>query len=88
MAASPAAQTRWSIYSTALRQIGAAVVGTPDARIVPEPSAVDGVHRVEEPRHGHDMRREVGRRLRVAGWGNVRRSLVEVRAALDDPGGS
>ena len=67
----------------ALRKLGTAVVATPDARIVPELSEVDGAHRVRVEM-AHDMRSEVTRRLRVSGRATFDDPLLEVRDALQD----
>jgi len=64
--------------------IGRSVVGTPDARIVPDPAAAIGeaAARVEL---AHAMRAEVQRRMRSAGLVTFDDGLIEVRDTLADP---
>ena len=64
-------------------EIGRTVVGTPDARIVPNADEVDGQARARvELAHG--MRDEVARRMRAAGLVTYDDGLVEVRDTLAD----
>jgi exodeoxyribonuclease V beta subunit len=65
-------------------EIARAVVGTPDARIVPEPADVAGetLARVEL---AHALRLEVQRRMRAGGLVTFDDGLIEVRDTLSDP---
>ncbi len=64
--------------------IGRTVIGTPDARIVPEPDAVAGPSRARVEL-AHLMRSEVHRRMGAAGLVTYDDGLVEVRDTLADP---
>lgn len=64
--------------------IGAAVVTTPDAHIVPDTDAVRGEPELRTEM-AHAMRDELRRRLRAAGMMTYDDSLVEARDALHDP---
>lgn len=66
-----------------LEQIGRAVVGTPDARIVPAADAVDGIARTRVEM-AHVIEREMARRLRAGGMVTFDDGLVEARDALAD----
>jgi exodeoxyribonuclease V beta subunit len=64
--------------------LGRAVVGTPDARIVPEAVAVAGEARARVEL-AHTMRAEMRRRMRRAGLVSYDDGLLEVADALADP---
>ena len=66
-----------------LEQIGLAVVGTPDARIVPAADTVDGIARTRVEM-AHVIKQEMARRLRAAGLVTFDDGLVEARDALAD----
>jgi exodeoxyribonuclease V beta subunit len=66
-----------------LIEIGRTVVGTPDARIVPDADQVDGQARARVEL-AHAMRGEVARRMRAAGLVTYDDGLVEVRDTLED----
>ena len=65
-------------------EIGRTVVGTPDARIVPDAADVEGRARARVE-VAHAMREEVARRMRAAGLVTYDDGLVEVRDTLADP---
>ena len=65
-------------------EIGRTVVGTPDARIVPDADEVDG-HAQARVELAHAMRAEVARRMRAAGLVTYDDGLVEVRDTIADP---
>jgi len=66
------------------RTIADAVVGALDARIVPDPTAVDGVAR-ERAELAGELRDETRRRLRHMDLATFDDALLEVRAALEHP---
>ena len=64
--------------------IGKAIAGTPDARILPEPTTSGGVPKVRAEM-ARDMKETVAQRLRAGGMVTFDDSLVEARDALTDP---
>jgi len=64
--------------------IGRAVIGTPDARIVPDAADLDGVAKARVEL-AHLLRAEVHRRMHAQGQVTYDDGLLEVRAALSDP---
>ncbi|MFV2038780.1 MAG: UvrD-helicase domain-containing protein, partial [Acidimicrobiales bacterium] len=67
-----------------LMAIGEAVVGTPDARIVPDAAEVEGLAHTRVSM-AHDMKRELKSRLRAARQVTFDDGLIEARDALRDP---
>jgi len=64
--------------------VARAVIGTPDARIVPDPDGVDGEARARVEL-AHAMRTEVHRRMQAQGQVTYDDGLLEVRDTLGDP---
>ena len=64
--------------------IGKAVIATPDVRIVPDPSAVEGVPRLRSE-IAREMKSLLSRRLRARGKVTFDDTLVEARDALTEP---
>ncbi len=64
--------------------VARAVIGTPDARIVPDPDDVDGAARARVEL-AHAMRTEVHRRMQAQGQVTYDDGLLEVRDTLGDP---
>ena len=67
-----------------LADIGKALVGMPDARIVPDPILAEGRRRVRAEM-ARDIREVLAERLRAAGMVTFDDGLVEARDALSDP---
>ena len=67
-----------------LAGIGKAVVSTPDVRIVPDPSTVEGVAKLRA-RLATEMKALLSRRLRAEGRVTFDETLVEARDALTEP---